>query len=60
MVFSKQVILGSGVIFTTGIFLWKFNQSKKGNVNFLRDKVQQILCHGRKDVKVIVVETLHD
>ena len=60
MVVSKQVILGSGVIFATGIILWTFNQSKKRNVNFLRDKVQQISCHGRKDVKVIVVETLQD
>ena len=60
---SKQMITKSGVIFATGIIiygLWKFNQSKKGNVKLLRNKVQQILCHGRKEVKIILVETLQD
>ena len=56
----QRVILSSGVILVTGIILWKCYQSKKATLRSLREKLQEILCYGRKEVNILVVETLQE
>ena len=57
---TKQVILSSGILLGTGFIIWKYHLSKNSSFKSLREKLQQILCYGRKDVNVVIVENLDD
>ena len=57
---TRQVILSSGILLGTGFIIWKYYLSRKSSFKSLREKLQQILCYGRKDVNVVIVENLND
>ena len=56
---TRQVIISSGILLGTGFIIWKYYLSRKSSFKSLREKLQQILCYGRKDVNVVIVENLN-
>ena len=43
----------------TGAALWKY-RSKRNRLSNHRYSLQRILCYGREDVKIVLIETLED
>jgi hypothetical protein len=52
--------IAAGLIGTTGIIIWKYYQRRQNTLRYIKSQLQRILCYGKQDVQVFVLETVED
>ena len=56
----SNAVIVAGLIGTTGIIIWKYYQRRHNRIRSIKLQLQRILCYGKQDVHVFVLDTLED
>ena len=56
----SNTVMATGLIGTAVIIIWKCYQRRHNTILSMKSQLQRILCYGKQDVQVFILENLQD